>query len=386
MSSINIDPLFAPLTLNGITLANRFVLPGMQRRWCVDGAPSAKLSDYYCRRVEGGVGLIISESMAVDHPSATQNKVFAWMNERTVGAWADCVGAIRSAGGRILFQLWHEGAMRGEGGDGPLSAHPTLSPSGIAFSGRENGRAASTAELDAILQAFVRSARLAQQAGADGVEIHAAHGYLLDQFLWSVTNRRDDGYGGDDIRDRVRFPAAVVAAVREACGDEFIISFRFSQWKLFDFSAKVAPTPADLEIMLATVREAGVSLLHASTRRFWEPEWEGSPLGLAGWARKLSGLPVITVGSVGLSADVAESVSGGEVVGRVRESLEHLALRFNRGEFDLVSVGRSLIGDPDWVRKVGSGDLESIRIFSRTDIARPEEESDGLVAEAHGLR
>ncbi|HWW63381.1 MAG TPA: 12-oxophytodienoate reductase [Sphingomonadaceae bacterium] len=383
MTGVDVGPLFAPLTLGGITLPNRFVLPGMQRGWCVDGAPSARLVAYYRRRVEGGVGLVISESVAVDHPSATQTEMFARLIPDTLAAWRSCVSAVKEAGGHMLLQLWHEGAIRKEGGDGPWARYPTLSPSGLAHGARANGRAATIEELGAIRDAFVRSARLAQEAGADGVEVHGAHGYLLDQFLWAVTNRRDDGYGGDEMRDRVRLPAEIVAGIRAACGPDFVISFRFSQWKEADFGARIAQDTAELGIMLAALRAAGATVLHASTRRFWEAEWPGSDLNLAGWARKLSGLPAITVGSVGLSADVMESLFGEEVSGQVEAGVRELTRRFAGQEFDLVSIGRSLIADPDWVKKIRAGDFDAVRIFARSDLALPDADM-GIVAEAHG--
>src|SRR5581483_2844976 len=136
------------------------------------------------------------------------------------------------------------------------SAYPTLSPSGLAHAKRANGRAATGQELIDIREGFVRSALLAKAAGVDGVEVHAAHGYLLDQFLWAETNRRTDGYGGDDIRQRVRFPAEIVAGVRKAIGPEAVIGLRFSQWKEVNYDAQVVETPQELELMLAAVRAA----------------------------------------------------------------------------------------------------------------------------------
>lgn len=387
MTRINTNGLFQPITLAGHTLPNRFVLPGMQRGWCVEGAPDERLAAYYRRRVEGGVGLIISESVAVDHPSSTQTEVFARLVPGTAEAWKRCIGEVKDASGTIILQLWHEGAIRKEGGEGPWSAHPTLSPSGLAYRAKMNGRAATTAEVRHIRDAFIASARIARDAGADGVEVHGAHGYLLDQFLWPVTNRREDGYGGDAMADRVRLPAEIVAGIRAECGPDFIISFRFSQWKEADFEAHVAPGPEDLAVMTGALREAGASVLHASTRRFWEPEWpEGehaSDLNLAGWTKKVSGLPTITVGSVGLSTDVMAGFFGEEVTGRVEQGVAELVRRFDAGEFDMVAIGRGLISDPDWVNKVRDGAYEAVRIFSRDDLALPDADL-GLVAEAHG--
>jgi hypothetical protein len=116
------------------------------------------------------------------------------------------------------MQLWHEGAIRKEGGNGPYSQYPTLSPSGLAHAGKPNGRPATLEEMEAIKAAFVKGALAAQQLGACGVEVHACHGYLLDQFLWAETNRRADGYGGHDMAARVRFPAEIVRAIARQIG------------------------------------------------------------------------------------------------------------------------------------------------------------------------
>ena len=374
MPRIDPAPLFTPFRLAHVTLANRFVLPGMQRGWCREGAPTNELCDYYQRRVAGGVGLIVSESVAVDHPSATQNDSFARMNAVTQTDWARCIKAVKAEGGHIVLQLWHEGGARQVGGEGPLAMHPTLSPSGLRAQASANGRAATLEEIAQIKAAFIASAKMAQDAGADGVEIHAAHGYLLDQFLWPATNLRDDDYGGSDIRNRVRLIGEVVAGVRQTSGADFIISVRFSQWKEADYNARVVGSPEELRTMLAVLATAGASVVHASTRRFWEAEWPSSPLNLAGWCKKVGSLPVITVGSVGLDSDVSETFRGKEPEQRIAEGLTELLLRFGRAEFDLVSVGRSQIGDSQWVAKVRRGEFDRIRAYRRADMRTPDSE------------
>jgi 2,4-dienoyl-CoA reductase-like NADH-dependent reductase (Old Yellow Enzyme family) len=386
MASMDLDlsPLFQPFRLGPLTLPNRFVLPGMQRQWCDNGVPLPKLGDYYRRCVEGGVGLVITESCAVDHASSTQVPLFTRIIPSTQDAWAGIVAQVKSAGGPMLMQLWHEGAIRKEGGDGPYAAYPTLSPSGLAHGARPNGRAATAEELEDIKQAFVRSALLAKEIGVDGVEVHAAHGYLLDQFLWAETNRREDGYGGDDIRHRVRFPAEIVAAIRAAAGPDFVISFRFSQWKEVNFATRVADTTEELKTMLAVLRAAGVDVFHASARRFWVPEWDHSDLGIAGWTKRLTDRPVIAVGSVGLDIDVMENFFGQEAKSTGAEGLAELVRRFGNGEFDLISVGRGHIGDQGIVNKMREGRLADIRGFTRKDVLGDLELEDGIQFEAHG--
>ena len=381
--SLDPSPLFSPLTIKGVTLPNRFVMPGMQRQWCDNGTPQPRLAQYYRRRVEGGVGLIITESCAVDHPSSTQVPLFTRITDATMDAWAECFAAVKTAGGRMFMQLWHEGAIRKEGGDGPYSSYPTLSPSGLIRAGKSNGRAATAEDLESIKDAFVRGALAAQQIGADGIEVHACHGYLLDQFLWAETNRRTDGYGGDDIRARVRFPAEIVRAIRNAVGPELIISFRFSQWKEVDYEARIAPTWQDLQLMLSELRTSGVDIFHASARRFWIPEWPNSDLGIAGWTKSLTDAPVIAVGSVGLDIDVMENFFGKEAQPTGETGLRELLRRFNNAEFDLVAVGRGHIGDPDWVRKIAQGQYSDIRLFTKKDLLGDLELEGSFVEEAH---
>jgi len=362
---VSTSPLFTPIRLNGLELPNRFVMPAMQRGMCEKGAPAKALADYYARRAEGGASLIIGESAAVDHPSATVQPTAAWLNSNTADAWRMCVDAVGEAGGAMLLQLWHEGAMRSDGN--------ALSASGLAYPGKESGRAATLDELAEIRDGFVRSARVAQDIGAAGVEVHAAHGYLLDQFLWAGSNRRTDGYGGDDVAQRARFPSEIVAAIREECGDDFVISLRISQWKEVDYEARVAETPEELTQLVTMLRDAGVDVLHASTRRFWEPQWEGDPRNLAAWAKALGDMPVITVGSVGLDTDVMDTFTQDREPGaRVAEAIDDLERMIERGECDLVAVGRALIGDPDFVKKVEARDYGAIRTFQRADLGKLE--------------
>jgi 2,4-dienoyl-CoA reductase-like NADH-dependent reductase (Old Yellow Enzyme family) len=371
----DLSPLFTPFRLGRLDLRNRFVMPAMQRGMCDNGRPQPELAAYYARRAEGGVPLIIGESSAVDHPSATVQPNASWLTARTAGAWARCVDAVRDAGGEMLLQLWHEGAVRNDG--------HALSPSGRVHPGKANGRAMTLEEMKAIGEGFVRSACIARDIGAAGVEVHCAHGYLLDQFLWHGSNGRDDGYGGLDIADRVRFPAEIVSAIRGECGPDFLISLRFSQWKEVDDDAKVAGDPGELQRMTTILAEAGVDVLHCSTRRFWEAEWAGDGRNLAGWVKALSGLPTITVGSVGLDTDVMTTfIEGTDPGARVSEAIADLEARLAAGEFDLVAVGRALIGDPDFVKKLESGDLAAIKTFTRADLGTLEWDTS-VIEEAH---
>jgi 2,4-dienoyl-CoA reductase-like NADH-dependent reductase (Old Yellow Enzyme family) len=218
--------------------------------------------------------------------------------------------------------------------------------------------------------AFARAAADAQKLGFDTIEIHGAHGYLIDQFFWSGTNTREDRYGGASIKERARLAGEVVAATRAAVGPDFPIILRVSQWKQQDFTTRLAATPAEMTDWLAPLVEAGVDVLHCSQRRFWEPEFpeiDGEQgLNFAGWAKKLTGAATISVGSVGLSGDFLAAF-GGEA--SQPSGLDGLIARMEREEFDLIAVGRALIANPNWATQVLHGQSEALKGFQAADLA-----------------
>jgi 2,4-dienoyl-CoA reductase-like NADH-dependent reductase (Old Yellow Enzyme family) len=202
------------------------------------------------------------------------------------------------------------------------------------------------------IQAFADAALAAKQLGFETIELHGAHGYLIDQFFWDGTNVREDAYGSKDLPGRARFAADILKAVRKAVGPDYPVIIRISQWKQQDYEVKLAATPKEMEAWLTALTDAGADILHCSQRRFWEPEFEGSDLNFAGWAKKLTGVPTISVGSVGLTGEFI-AAWGGEA--SKPASLDELVKRMDRGEFDLVAVGRALLQDPNWVLKVKEG-------------------------------
>jgi 2,4-dienoyl-CoA reductase-like NADH-dependent reductase (Old Yellow Enzyme family) len=366
----DLSALFTPLRIRNLTLRNRFVMPGMQRGFMNDGAPAPKMVDYMRRCAAGGVGLIISESTSPDHPSAYWQPVMGRMETQTLGAWRRVIEAVRGEGAGFLMQLWHPGAMRKVAAGHPLAASPTLSPSGLIQAGRPNGRAMTRQDLEELKQAYVRAAEHAQSLGADGVEVHAAHGYLMDQFLWAQTNQREDEYGGPTLAQRARYPAQIAAAIRNATGNDFIVSFRFSQFKEVDYGAVVAPGPEELRDMLALLRAAGVDLFNVSSRRFHKAEWPDGPqpgLTISEWVKSLTDAPVMTCGSVGLDVEMFANLFDNEEPSElsVERDLALLAQRVRAGTLDLVGVGRMHIANNDFVNKVRTGRYSELALFNK---------------------
>lgn len=345
--------LFAPASVAGLALPNSWVMAPMTRSHSPGGIPTAANADYYRRRAAGGVGLIVTEGTLIDHPSAGHETDVPRMSRAAAAGWSSVVRGVHAEGSAIVAQLWHVGSRRGS-----PDGYPAWTPSGVDEHGVPNSHPMTTADVALLVDAFADAGRIAYEVGFDGVEIHAAHGYLLDEFLWPATNHRTDQYGGTRV-NRSRFVAEIIGAIRAGTSPDFPIGVRYSQFKERAFEARLADTPDELAEVLAPLVDAGANLFHASQRRFWEPAFAGSPLNLAGWTRKLTGLPAITVGSVGLTGD---ALSGDRTDPR---SLAAVAARHAAGEFDLVAVGRPLLGNPDWVRSVQTGDLAAITDYTK---------------------
>jgi 2,4-dienoyl-CoA reductase-like NADH-dependent reductase (Old Yellow Enzyme family) len=365
LDGVDPTPLFSPVSVAGLKLRNRLVMAPMTRNFSPGGVPGADVAAYYGRRAES-LGLLITEGTYVDEGSGGSTRVPRFFGDAPLAGWREVADAVRAAGGAVFPQLWHTGVTR-KPGSGPFPDAPVLSPSGITPSGRAVAEPATAAQLAAVTASYARAAAAAKAAGFSGVELHGAHGYLLDEFHWPQTNRRTDAYGGG-MAGRVRLSAEVAAAVRDTVGPDYPVAFRFSQWKGGHYDARIADSPAELEAFLTPLAAAGVTIFHASTRRYWLPAFDGSDRTLAGWTRDLTGLPVIAVGSVGVAAPFLGVADDGRSAARPQASLTLAPLvdLLNRGEFDLVAVGRAVLADPAWAAKIADGRLAGIRPYDKS--------------------
>lgn len=359
-------PLFERFTLRQLSLANRIVMAPMTRGFSPQGVPGDDVAAYYRRRAEGGTGMIITEGVGVDHPAALGgggvdgDRVPHMYGPAALSGWHHVVAEVHAAGGLIVPQLWHQGVMR-DRGTGLSSEPESVGPSGIwGPSGRvatspppqamtAPARPMRDEDIADVIAAFARSAGHAMAAGFDGIAIHGAHGYLIDTFLWDETNLRRDRWGGER-QARARFASEIVKAIRREIGPAPAILFRFSQWKQQDVHARLANNPDELEQLLGPIADAGIDIFDGSQRYFDRPEFEGSPLNLAGWAKAVTGKAAMTVGGVGLSSGVYDSRKQGKAA--AASNIAAVAARLERGEYDLVGVGRSLLHDPCWTRKL----------------------------------
>lgn len=352
------NPLFKPYSLGSLDLPNRIVMAPMTRSFSPNGVPGDNVADYYARRAANNVGLILTEGTLTDRQASGNDANVPKFYDEAMAGWKNVVAKVKAEGGLIAPQLWHVGMMR-KPGTGHYPDAPSDSPSGLTHTGTAVLPAPSDEDVADMVNSYARSAAHAKEVGFDAIEIHAAHGYLIDQFFWDVMNKREDRFGGG-LAERSTFAADVIRECRKAVGPDMPIIIRISQWKQQDFSARLAETPQEMEAWLKVFADAGVDCLHCSQRRFWEPEFDGSDLNFAGWAKKLTGLPTITVGSVGLSSDFIGAFQGEDSAAR---SLDDLIERLEKDEFDLVAVGRALLQDPEWATKVLEGRDDELKDY-----------------------
>lgn len=359
-----LDVLFTSYRLNALNLPNRVVMAPMTRSMSPGGVPTAEVAGYYRRRAENGVGLIITEGTGVGRPAALNEPDMPLFHGKgALTAWKKVVDHVHAAGGRIAPQLVHVGSKRSAAAPDWTPPAPYESPSGLSVTGERIGPPMSEADVADTIDAFARAAMDAERLGFDGIELMGAHGYLVNQFFYDHLNLRSDRYGGSTLVERSRFAIEILKAVRSVVSRGFPVILRLSQWKPKDFSARLAGTPEALELWLCALADAGADAFHLSQPRFWQPAFPevDAELNLAGWAKRLTGTPTITVGAVGLSGDVYESFAGKSARSA---PLDELVRRMERGEFDLVAVGRALLQDPAWLEKVRAGHLSQTSDFT----------------------
>ena len=368
--SRSVSTLFRPIQCKTLELRNRIVMAPMTRNMSPGYVPNDKVVAYYRRRAENNVGLIITEGTTIDQVASNGYEgVPAFHGEEALAGWKKVVDAVHEAGGKIAPQLWHVGAVR-RPGVGPDPEVPGMGPSGISSAGKRKAHTLSEEEVQDCIDAFAQAAADAERIGFDAIELHGAHGYLIDQFFWEVTNERTDRWGGS-FEKRSQFAIDILQAVRKRVSADFPVIFRFSQWKQQDYSAKLVHSPEQLEQFLLPLSEAGVDIFHASQRRFWEPEFEGSNLNLAGWTKKITGKPTISVGSVGLNVDFLDGTLAAKPMDNIEQrGIDDLLERMENDEFEMIAVGRALLQDPEWAVKVEQGRFDELQDFVKESVGK----------------
>ncbi|MEZ0471560.1 NADH:flavin oxidoreductase [Luteimonas salinilitoris] len=337
--SASVAPLFAPLALGGLALRNRTAVAPMTRvSASADGHATARMADYYRAFAAGGFGLVVSEGIYTDQAHA-QGYLFqpGLADHSQREAWRPVVEGVHRHGARMIAQLMHAGALS----QGNRFRAGTRGPSAVRPKGRQLAfyrgdgeyplpQAMTEDEIADAVRGFADAAARAREAGFDGVEIHGANGYLLDQFLAEGVNLRDDRYGGD-VRGRLRLTVEVAQAVRAAVGADFVVGVRVSQGKVNDFGHKWSGGEDAAAVIFGTLGRLPVDYLHVTEFEAWQPAFGEGP-SLAALAKRHAPVPVLANGSLHDPAQAAGMLA--------------------RGEADAVTLGRGALTHADWPQRV----------------------------------
>ncbi len=335
--------LFSGTVINGLSLRNRFAVAPMTRVSATeDGTATERMASYYERFARGGFGLLITEGIYTDQAFAQGYHHQPGITDAAQArAWRPIVEAAHRHGARFFAQVMHAGAISQgnrfcNGTTGPSAVQPRGSQ--MAFYYGTGAYPAPTAMTDRqiaeAIDGFAASAeRAVTVAGFDGVEIHGANGYLIDQFLTEHTNRRSDRWGGG-ARERTAFAVAVFKAVRARVGGHVPVGIRISQGKVNDFTHKWAGRERDAEAVFGTLADAGVDYIHVTEHEAWKPAFEGGEDTLVALARRYApNLPLIANGGLH-DASRAEAVI--------------------RAGADIVAFGKAALANPDLPNRINS--------------------------------
>ncbi|MEV8634731.1 NADH:flavin oxidoreductase [Streptosporangium sp. NPDC051023] len=338
-------PALAPVRLGGLRLPNRLAVAPMTRVSATpEGVPTPDMADYYAGFARGGFGLVITEGTYTD---AVFSQGYldqpGLVSPAHVEGWRAVTDAVHAEGALMVAQLMHAGAIsQGSNYRSDTAGPSALRPRGVQmpeYGGRGPWAVPREMTGEDIAQAiggFAAAAENARAAGFDGVELHAANGYLLDQFLTDYTNLRTDEYGGS-LEGRVRLVAEVLAAVRAAVGPEFAVGVRVSQTKVNDFEYRWPGGAEDAKLIFTRLAEAGATYIHvASEGRDWiETARLDGGQTITALAREISGLPVIANGNMHNVGQGARVIA--------------------EGHADLLSLGRGALANPDFPRRLADG-------------------------------
>lgn len=338
-------PTLTPLRIGAIDLKNRWAVAPMSRvSATADGVPTSEMADYYRDFARGGFGVVITEGTYTDttHSQGYLNQP-GLAAEIHVEGWRRVTDSVHGEGVPVVAQLMHAGALS----QGNSHGIGTIAPSAITPRGaklEEYGGSGGWAtpremqpeDIDSVVQGIVDAATRARAAGFDGVEIHAANGYLLDQFLTVYTNARNDEYGGS-VTNRIRLTARIVVDIRHRIGKDFLLGVRLSQTKVNDFTYRWPDGAADAEVIFAALADAGSDYLHIASegRDFIDTARFPDGRTITAVAREVSGLPVIANGGMHDLVQACDVLDGGHA--------------------DLVSVGRGALANPDLPARLTAG-------------------------------
>jgi len=340
--------LMQSININGLSLKNRISMAPMYTKYASEsGEVTDKLIEYFVRRAESGVGLIILENTCIEWE---QGRIYgnpvAIHDDRFLPGLNELVKSVHRCGAKIIPEIHHVGRQVFSSN---LNGRPPLAPSAVKSKvGGDMPRAMTEEEITATIEAFAEAALRAKKAGFDGVELHGAHGYLIQEFISPLTNLRNDKWGGS-FENRCRFAVEIIRKIRKKVGKDFPLFFRVS----LEESSEGGLSLEEGLKYIKVLEEEGVDCLdvtHGNYESLKHFPMQGDPFDqlvyLSEAAKKEVSIPVITVGSLGIKPEIAENV-------------------IKNGKADLVNFGRELLADPDFVKKIKNNKIEEIRTCLR---------------------
>ncbi|TCO67480.1 FAD-dependent oxidoreductase [Caldanaerobacter subterraneus] len=344
MSEFKFEKLLEPIQIGSMKLRNRIIMPPMVTNYAAeDGAVTERFKAYHQTRAKGGVGLIIVEATYI-HPGGKgfQNQLGIYKDELISGL-KELTEAVHKYGAKIAVQLYHAGRQTTLKVTGMQVVAPSPIPCPVK---QEKPKELSVDEIKELIEAFGQAARRAKEAGFDAVEIHGAHGYLINQFLSPYSNKRTDEYGGS-FENRMRFPLEVVRRVREEVGPDFPIIYRMSAEEYVPGGLTIE----DTKIFAQKLVEEGIDALHISGGVYESSAMIIQPAAIP------QGCFVENAAAIKKAINSKVPVI---VVGRIKDPIMAEQI-IREGKADLVSMGRALLADPELPRKVSEGKIEEIR-------------------------
>ena len=331
--------LWEPFRIGQMELRNRIVMPPLVTQYASEGGyVTERILNYHEARAQGGVALLIVQATYVHRRGQTFENQLGISNDKFISGMSELVQAIHRHGAKAAVQLQHGGRTA----KSKLSGVQPVAPSPLASSGGEVPKELTVDGIAGIVACFAEAALRAKRAGFDGVEIHGAHGYLIDQFLSRSSNKRQDGYGGD-LRNRARFLIEVIKAVRGAVGSDYPVWCRINGK---EYGVGEGTSPEEAQEIARMAQDAGADAIHVSAFGPTAPLHLTSPTfvpaviaHLAEGIKKAVTVPVIAVGRI--TPEAGERILA-------------------EGKADLIAIGRGLLADPELPNKVASGKLEDI--------------------------
>lgn len=333
--------IFEPGKIGNMTIKNRLIVPPMLTEFAAeDGSLTERYIRYYEEKARGGWGLIICEDNSVDPYGAGFKNIAGLWDDRFMPAHKELVERVHRYGAKLAVQVYHAGRES----DSSIKGRRPVAPSAIQDpTCRETPHELTTSEIQDLVEKYAQAIRRCQEAGYDAVELHGAHGYLINQFVSPFSNKRTDAYGGN-FMNRLRFPLEIIARAKELAGREFPVIYRISADEMVEGGLTIEDTKAIVQIL----EEAGVAAIHASAGVYKSGSIVSAPSAVrtapfseyARLLRQVVNIPVFAVDKI--------------VYPQIAESL------LQEGKADFIAMGRASIADPHLPNKVFEGRLDEI--------------------------